>query len=292
MRMALYLALLLPALALAQHIEEEAPEAYQDPRVETPEHHHTDEPAEHSEHGHAHDDRLPAYRQNEVSGHSLMDDNDFPLPHMMDDDAFWMIMVDELEVAHSDSETAAGWDAEAWWGPDLHRIWFKTEAEREHSEFEDLELQLLYSRAVSPFWNLQVGLRHDVEPESRQWLALAAEGLAPYWFHSEASLFVTDGGQAELRLEADYELLLTQRLILTPDIEVSLFAEDEPHLGMGAGLSSAELALRLRYEIRREFAPYLGIRYERLFGDTRDLASDAGEASSDWALLAGLRFWL
>ena len=291
MRRLITLALLLPALSLAQHIEEEAPEAYQDERVETPEHQHGDH--RDSRHpGHQADEKpAPAFRTNEVSGHSLMDDNDFPLPHMMDDDPFWMVMVDELELAHSDGETAAGLDAEGWWGTDLNRVWFKTEAEREHSEFEELELQLLYSRAISPFWNLRAGIRHDVEPESRNWLAFSAEGLAPYWFETEASLFITDGGQAELRLEAEYELLLTQRLILTPDIEISLLADDELELGIGSGLSSAELALRLRYEIRREFAPYVGVQYERLFGDTADFSQSEGEESSGFALLAGIRFW-
>lgn len=292
----LVLSLLLPAVTLAQQVQEQPPEGYQDERRETPEHQHPESHSHHHPRQHHRlyqddEERAPESKENEVSGHSLLDDNDFPLPHMMDADPFWKVMIDELEWRDGDGDDLYAWNMEAWWGGDLNRVWFKSEAEYEDSRFETLELQLLYSRAISPFWNLQAGLRHDSDPQSREWLALAVEGLAPYWFETEASLFLGEGGQAELRLEAEYELLLTQRLILTPEIEVSVFADDEPALGIGSGLSKGEFGLRLRYEIRRQFAPYVGLQYERAFGDTGDLKKAAGEDEDDLAVLAGLRIW-
>ena len=150
----------------------------------------------------------------------------------------------------------------------------------------------LYARAISPYFDVQAGVRQDLEPRPRRtYAALGFEGLAPYWFQVEGAVFLSNEGDLSARLEGSYDLRLTQRLILQPRAQVNLAARDVPELGLGAGLTNAELGLRLRYEIRREFAPYLGVHYERRFGDTADFARAAGEDRDDLRLVAGIRAW-
>ena len=156
---------------------------------------------------------------------------------------------------------------------------------------DDAEIQALYSRAVAPFWNVQAGVRYDIEPDSLAHGVVALNGLAPYWFEVDASAFLSEKGDVTARIEAEYELLLTQRLILQPRIEANLSAQDIPERETGAGLSTLDAGLRLRYEIRREFAPYVGVEWQSAFGETRDMIKAAGGEGDDIVFLVGLRTW-
>jgi copper resistance protein B len=185
------------------------------------------------------------------------------------------------------------WDGEAWFGGDIHRLSIKSEGEgRVHGALDHAEVQALYSRALDPYWNLQAGLRYDLRPDpSRTYATIGVEGLAPYWFEVEAALFLSDKGDVLGRLEAWHDLRLTQRLVLQPRAELNLSAQDIPAQRIGAGLANAELGLRLRYEIRRDLAPYLGITWDRKVGDTARFARRAGEDAEATGLVIGLRAW-
>lgn len=200
------------------------------------------------------------------------------------------VMLERVEFRSAESALAV--DVHAWIGRDLHKLWMEAEALRHDGATQDAEFQLLYSRAVAPYWDLRAGWRRQTAPgANRDWLALGFEGLAPYWFELEAAVFLGESGRSAARLEAEYDLHLTRRLLLTPRLEITLHGRDDADAGVGAGLSEAGLSLRLRYEIRREFAPYLGVHYHRRFGETAGFARAAGEASSALSFVAGLRAW-
>jgi len=209
-----------------------------------------------------------------------------------DDPLLYKVMIDKLEIRDTDEGNALVLDADAWVGRDLHKLWFKTEVERLDGVTEEAEVQLLYSRAITPFWDLQAGWRHDIKSTpNRDWLAVGFKGLAPYLFEVDTSLFIGESGQIAARLDAEYEYMFTQRLILSPEIEMNLHSQDDADTGVGSGLSDMALGLRLRYEIRREFAPYIGVNWSKKFGDTADFARDEGESTRDTQLVAGFRIW-
>lgn len=209
-----------------------------------------------------------------------------------DDPLLWLVRAHEFELRDGRHGAELAWDAEAWLGHDLHKLWFKSEGAREDGEFHEPEMQLLYSRALAPFWDLQAGWRRDTGPgPDRDWAALGIYGLAPYFFETDAALFVSPSGRVSFRVEAEYELLLTQRLILTPKLELTLHSEDDPRRGIGSGFSEIESGLRLRYEFRRELAPYLGLSWERRLGESGRLARRGGEPVDDLQAVLGLRFW-
>jgi copper resistance protein B len=184
------------------------------------------------------------------------------------------------------------WDLEGWYGGDLHRLVFKTEGEGFDGDgAKRAEMQALYSRPVGRYTDAQFGLRYDFEPDSRAYATIAVESLLPYWFRMEAAFFISDRGDVLGRLEGSYDLRLTQRLVLQPRIELQLAAQDIPEAGTGSGVSSGELGLRLRYDIRREFAPYIGWNFERAFGQTADFARLAGEDDKESSFVVGLRAW-
>ncbi|MCY3731235.1 MAG: copper resistance protein B [Rhodospirillaceae bacterium] len=212
-------------------------------------------------------------------------------PQLMDNRVFYRVLLDELEIAGGGQQDI-GWDGQAWVGTDTRRLWIKTEGERGAGGHDAAQLQLLYSHAIAPYWDLQAGLRRDFDPQpGGDWAVLSVQGLAPYFFEVEAELFLGSGGQTGLRLEAEYELLITQRLILTPHLELDVFGEDDRRRGIGAGASALEFGARLRYEIRREFAPYIGLRGIRKLGTTAEFAQNAGDDKRAVEYLAGLRFW-
>lgn len=211
---------------------------------------------------------------------------------MVDDPLLAMLLVDQLEVRATTGDDPVVWDAEAWIGKDLHKLWIKTDGEYVGGAVEEMELQALYSRAIAPFWDLQMGWRRDIRPSpDRDWLAFGIKGLAPYFFDIDAALFVGESGRSSLRLRALYEILFSQRLILAPDIEVNLYGTDDPETGIGSGLSNIEAGLRLRYEIRREFAPYLGFNWLHLYGQTADYAREEGADRDDFRLVFGIKSW-
>lgn len=209
-----------------------------------------------------------------------------------DDPLLYKVMIDKLELRNTSGPNALVLDADAWVGYDLDKFWIKTEVERVSGNTEEAEVQFLYSRAIAPFWDFQAGWRHDIKPKpTRDYLALGFKGLSPYQFEVDAGLYIGESGQVNVRLNAEYEYLFTQKWILSPEIEVNVFSEDDAQLGIGSGLSDMELGLRLRYEVRREFAPYIGVNWTKKFGQTADFAKAGGEDTSDVRIVAGLRIW-
>ena len=203
------------------------------------------------------------------------------------------VMIDQLEATSVDGEEGYAWDAQGWYGGDIHRFWWKSEGEGEFGgALEEAELQALYSRAFTPYFDFQTGLRQTYRPEGdRTDLVVGVQGLAPYWFELDAAAFLSNKGELTARAEAEYDQRITQRLILQPRAEVNLSAEDIPELGIGAGLSTLQVGARLRYEIRREFAPYVGVEWTRSFGATRDFAEARGRSAEDTRVVVGVRAW-
>lgn len=202
------------------------------------------------------------------------------------------IMVDIAEVQIRDGKEGYRWEGEGWFGSDINRLIVKMEGEGTFGETaEDVEVQALYSRAIDPYFNLQAGARQDFEPKARTYAAVGVEGLAPYWFEVEAHAFLSTKGDLLGRLAASYDQRITQRLILQPRFELNLAAQDIPESGIGLGLVDVEFDLRLRYEIAREFAPYVGVSWAAKTGRTADLARAEGEDAHIWNLVLGLRTW-
>jgi len=211
---------------------------------------------------------------------------------MNDATAFGKLLVDQLEWRRGDGTEGPAWDVLGWYGTDYDKLWFRTEGVRFGSVTEDARAELLWDRIFSRWWSVQAGVRHDFgDGPSRNWLGLGVQGLAPYFFRIEATAYVGDAGRTAARFRAEYELLFTQRLILQPELEVNAYGKDDPERQIGAGFSDLQLALRLRYEIRREFAPYLGVAWFRSLGKTADLVRNAGNDPSIVQAVAGVRFW-
>ncbi len=212
--------------------------------------------------------------------------------HMNDDPLVGMVLVDELEWQNGSPDDALAWNVSAWLGHDTGRLLFRSEGEMSNGDVEEGRAELLWSKPIAAWWDLVGGLREDFGTGPGQIYGLiGVQGTAPYRFHIEADLFGGQRGQVGARLESKYEILLTNRLIAEPRAELQAFGKDDADLGIGSGLSQLEVGLRLRYEIRREFAPYVGVEWQGKFGDTADFAGDAGESARDTRFLAGLRFW-
>ncbi len=202
------------------------------------------------------------------------------------------LLVDLAEYQVRDDKDGYRWEGEAWFG-DLDRLVLKSKGEGTFGEgIDHAEVQALYAKALDPWWNLQFGVRQDIRPQpERTWATLGIEGRAPYQFEVQAAAFLSDKGQLTARIEGAYDQRLTQRLILQPRAELDFSAQDMPDQRIGAGLSSAELGLRLRYEIRREFAPYVGVNWTWAAGKTADYARLDGKDVTERSFVAGIRFW-
>ena len=225
-------------------------------------------------------DRIAAFP--DVAGHAVHD----KAVH-----AYWL--VDRLEAWEADEGgTAVGWDGLAWIGTDLDRVWLRSEGEHMDGAVEAADIEVLYGRAIAPWWDLLAGVRHDFgEAPSQTFAALGVMGLAPYKFEVSATAYLGQSGQSAARLEAEYETLLTNRLILQWVAEAEFHGRDDPRRGIGSGLGTVEAGARLRYEIRRDFAPYVGIAWERAFGGTADLRRDAFHDIRDTRVVVGVRTW-
>ena len=203
----------------------------------------------------------------------------------------YKVMGNLLEYQGQNGEDGYRWDGEVWFGGDIDRLVIKTEGEG-GAEVDNAEIQVLYSRAWDHVTDLQIGVRQDIEPNpSRTYLALGFETLLPYWFEIEGALFLGERGQVLGRLDGSYDLQLTQRLVLQPRVEVNFAAKNDAAIGLGSGISDAEVGLRLRYEFQREFAPYVGISWERKFGDTAGYARASGDRTESTSFVVGLRAW-
>lgn len=202
------------------------------------------------------------------------------------------LLVDSLEVVRSPDRTSMGYDLQGWYGRTYDRVVLKAEGEADDGSLQDARTELLWGHAVAAYWDTQLGVRYDNgEHPDRGWLAFGIQGLAPYWFEVDVVGYVSDEGRTALRLDAEYELLLTQKLILQPRIEANLYGKRDIERDLGSGLSDLVMAVRLRYEFRREIAPYVGVEWARKFGGTEDLARLAGEDPEETRLVVGLRFW-
>jgi copper resistance protein B len=211
-----------------------------------------------------------------------------------DKKVFSYVLFDQLEWRSADEngEDTVGWNTIGWVGGDINRVWLWTEGESTGSRLRDAEAHVLYGRAFSRWWDFVAGVRQDFRPgPARTWSAVGIQGLAPYFFELQATAYVGESWRTQARIEAEYEMLLTNRLILQPRGEINLVGKADPERGIGSGLSTAELGFRLRYEFRREFAPYVGIEWRRQFGGTADFSRANGEDIGATRLVAGLRFW-
>lgn len=203
------------------------------------------------------------------------------------------VLVDQLEARITDGRDGYFVNAQAWYGGDIDRLWLKTEIESDFDRTpEQAELQALWSHALDPWFNFQAGVRYDIKPSpERAHMVVGIQGLAPYWFEVDGAFFLSDKGDLTARVEAEYDQLITQRLILQPRVEVDFAMQDVPEIGVGSGLSRAELGLRLRYEIVKEFAPYIGVEYSRAFGNTADFVRAEGDKAGRVGFVIGVRAW-
>jgi copper resistance protein B len=213
--------------------------------------------------------------------------------HAMTDNAIHgYVLLNRLEAWNADPGMGQAWEGQGWIGTDLNRAWLRSEAERVDGRTEAADLEVLYGRSVSTWWDVVGGIRHDFKPGGSQtFAAIGVQGLAPQKFEVEATAYLGEGGQTAARLEAEYALLLTNRLILQPLVEIEAYGRNDLARGIGSGLSTAEAGLRLRYEFTRRFAPYIGVVGERAFGRTADLRRAAGEDIHDTRFVAGIRIW-
>lgn len=204
-----------------------------------------------------------------------------------------LVMLDLAEVGFQKGRETYRFEGEAFTGGNINRFGVKYEGEGAFGgRLDDLELQALYSRAIAPYWNLQAGVRHDIKPDpSRTYLVAGIEGIAPYWFKVNAATFLSNKGEVRARVEASYDQRITQSLILQTRIEANFSSQDIPAIGVGAGLSDFEAGLRLRYEIKQELAPYIGLEWRKQTGATARFSRIAGEDPDTISLVAGIRLW-
>lgn len=206
---------------------------------------------------------------------------------------FTFFEAEQFEYRLNDDGGSFNWDVQGWIGDDDNKAWLKSEGEKPIGDLlEEAEVQLLYSYRISDFFDAQIGGRVDLKPEpERGFLVLALQGLAPYWIEVETSAFVSHKGEVSARFEAEADIFITQSLVLQPVAEVNVAVQEVEERGIGSGINDLELGLRLRYEIVREFAPYIGVTWERKFGQTADFARDEGEDPGAVSFVTGVRFW-
>ncbi|UIF91335.1 copper resistance protein B [Cupriavidus sp. UYPR2.512] len=212
---------------------------------------------------------------------------------MADEHLFASVLVDRLEWAHASGSNAAAYEVQAWFGNSYDKLVLKAEGEASKGKMHEARTELLWGHAVASYWDTQLGLRNDAGSgrPARNWLAFGVQGLAPYWFEVDATAYVGTSGRTALRLSAEYELLLTQRLILQPRIEANLYGKNDPEVGIGSGLSNGTVGLRLRYEFSRQFAPYIGVERYQTFGNTADMIRTSGGKAGETRFVAGVRVW-
>ncbi|MEO8742098.1 MAG: copper resistance protein B [Lysobacteraceae bacterium] len=215
-----------------------------------------------------------------------------PGMNMADNAPYGMLRLNQFEYAHGRDGSALFVDGDAYYGTDLNKVWLKAEGERSGGRLQDLRTEVLWDHAISTYFSSQFGVRHDFgEGPGRSWAVFGVQGLAPYWLETEAALYVGEQGRTAARLQVEYDARFTQRLILQPKLELNFYGRDDLQRGIGSGLSDSELGLRLRYEICREIAPYVGVVYRQRYGNTADAARLLGESSSDLQWVVGMHFW-
>jgi copper resistance protein B len=228
---------------------------------------------------------------------NLADRSSWPSP-VADTALYSFVLFDLLEYQRTSDLDALRWDILGWLGGDYNRFWFKSEGRKVFSsrESSEVEAQALYGRLIAPFFDVQVGLRYDQRLQrganpTRVYAVIGLQGLAPYWFDIEPTLFISNKGKVSARLTATYDVLLSQRLVLQPRLEINAAFQKDEAIGIAAGLNDVELGGRLRYEIRREFAPYIGVTWKESIGATHRLTTREGGDPSHLAFVAGVRLW-
>jgi len=216
---------------------------------------------------------------------------------MMDDKTYVYLIAEKLEYRSVSGVNPLMWEVQGYVGKDLNKFWFKTHGEALTTEPEaEMEFQGLYSRAIGPYFDIQGGIRYDLAYEgggnkSRGLAVIGLQGMAPYFFHVDGGMFISEDGDISASVEAEYDLLFTQRLIGQPVFETSVAVQDVPEWGVGSGFNNIGLGFRLRYEFAREFAPYIGINWERKLGETADMARTGGGHVSNLSMVGGVRMW-
>jgi copper resistance protein B len=213
--------------------------------------------------------------------------------HTVHDKAInYFFLLDRLEWQNARDGNALNWDFNGWIGGDINRLWLRSEGERSNGKLEEAEVEALWGHAISPWWDVVGGVRHDFKPgKSQTWAAFGLQGLALYNFEAEATAYVGENGQTAARLKGEYDVLITNRLILQPSAEVNFYGQNDRTREIGSGLSGTEFGLRLRYEVRREIAPYVGVTWNRSYGNTADFKRADGRNPTETRLLAGVRMW-
>ena len=221
-----------------------------------------------------------------------LENGHMPGMDMADDATHVHVLLDRVEQFHSSHGNGQAVDAQAWIGGDLDKLWLKVDGERSNGRLGATRTEALWNHAIATYWGLQAGVRHDFgDGPGRTWASFGFQGLSPYWFDIQATGYVGQGGRTALRFEGEYDLLLAQRLVLQPDVKVSLYGKSDPDREIGAGLSDIDAGLRLRYEFSRKFAPYIGVVWNRKFANTARYARDAGSPVQETRVVAGLRIW-
>lgn len=211
--------------------------------------------------------------------------------HGGDNDNFATLIVDRFESATTHN-TSMTYDAQAWFGQTYNRLLVRGEGSADRKGLQNSRSELLWAHALTPYWDTHLGVRYDIDAgHNRSWLAFGVQGLAPYWLYVEATAYVGEQGRAAFRLELEYDLLITQKLILQPRIEANFYSKSDTARGLGSGLSDFEAGLRLRYEIQREIAPYIGIEWAGRFGGTANYQRAIGNEVDETRLVAGVHFW-
>jgi len=227
-----------------------------------------------------------------VSANPAPDAETGAMPPVMDHARFAHAIFNQLEGRWNGSNIEFRWEGQGWVGTDYDKLWIKSEGTLSNGALNDGQDQFVYSRAITTYFDLQGGLRSDLDSRpTRNWAALGIQGLAPYFFDLELTGFVSGEGHLAAKLDASYDLLLTQRLILQPQIELNVYSKSDPARLVGAGFSDIDTGLRLRYEFSRKFAPYIGVVYEGKFGQTANFARQAGENTGDFRFAFGVRIW-
>lgn len=246
---------------------------------------------DHSKMGHAIDTPVtPIPRVTDADRRAAFPDVHVHHQHGTSSHSLWLL--DRLEVSDGDHGTVLGWEASASIGGDVQKLWLRTEGEASNGRVEHGDIEVLYGRGVRAWWDVVAGVRQDIgDGPSRTWVAFGVQGLAPYKFEVAATAYVGQSGRTAARVETEYDTLFTNRLILQWRAEANAYGKSDPLAGIGSGLSTLEAGLRLRYEVTRQFAPYVGIEHERALGNTADLRRAGGHGAGNTRVVAGVRVW-
>jgi copper resistance protein B len=227
-----------------------------------------------------------------IAGLILSINSPFILASSADDPLISKVMINKFELGLSNSSKPSVLEAEAWIGKDLSKFWVKVDLESANGKVEESEIQLLYSKALYPFWDLQLGLRQDISPSPEQsYFAIGMKGLAPYMVEIDSALYFSDTGQIGIRLNTEIERLITQKLIVSRELGINIYTQDEPSIERGSGLSDLEVGVRMRYEYKREIAPYIGFNWTKKIGKTADYSKASGNTTSDSNVVLGVKAW-